>query len=188
MRYWDRRAREQEGEARVKNKKIDLRLAELDFLTGGLSYAELAEKHGVSVSTVRRRAAEGHWKERLRRITEQEDGLRQKEQETEVVICEELALEIRQQRRLRMQETVDRMLEKLRDCVEELGPEDVYALASLIRAMKDLRELQGLQKDSLDLAEQQARIDKLRSEIRRGESESSSAGVLILPEIRETEE
>ncbi len=188
MRYWDRRAREQEGEARVNNKKIDLRLAELDFLTGGLSYAELAEKHGVSVSTVRRLAAEGHWKERLRRITEQEEGLRRKEPKAEVVMSEELALEIRQQRRLRMQETVDRMLEKMRDCVEELGPEDVYALASLIRAMKDLRELQGLQKDSLDLAEQQARIDKLRSEIRRGESEGGRAGVLILPEIRETEE
>ena len=163
--------------------KIDWSLVEADFLASGLSYSKLAEKHGLSLSTVKRRAAAGHWQTHLRELTEREETLT-KAREAETVEPEELALEIRQSRRLRLEDAADRLLERISRSLDEQETDNPYALAALVRALKDLRELQGLRKDSLDLAEQQARIERLRSECRRaGAEEEEAGGVLILPEM-----
>ena len=169
--------------------KTDWNLVEADFLATGLSYARLAKKHGLSLNTLKRRAAAGHWQAKLRELTEREErsmGL----SEAELVAPEELAVATRQSRRLRLEDTADRMLEKISRSLDELEPDNPYALATLVRALKDLRELQGLRKDALDLAEQQARIERLRIAGQRSgnENEDEAAGVLILPAIEENKE
>ena len=153
-------------------------LVEADFLATGLSYSRLAKKHGLSLSAVKRRGAAGRWQERLRVLRAREEAAG--EQAVEILQPEELALETRQTRRMRLQDAADRIMEKINRALEELEPDNTYALSTLVRALKDLRELQGLQKDTLDLAEQQARIAKLRSETRDPDSESGG-GVLVLP-------
>ena len=45
--------------------KTDWELIERDFLASGMSYRALAEKHGVSLSAVKKRAAEGRWQDQL---------------------------------------------------------------------------------------------------------------------------
>lgn len=160
--------------------KTDWERVEEDFLASGMSYRALAEKHGVSLSTVKKRAAAGHWQERLLSL--------KREEERAVESRNRKLLELRENRRALLLNTADDLLEKLRLALDQLEPENTPALASLARTLKDLRELQGLRKDALDLEEQQARIEKMRSEIRKTEEEEASAGVLILPEIREVEE
>ena len=160
--------------------KTDWELIERDFLASGMSYRALAEKYGLSLSSVKKRAAAGHWQERLLALKREEE--RAAESGTEKL------LELRESRRAMLLNTADDLLEKLRQALDQLEPENTLALASLARTLKDLRELQGLRKDALDLEEQQARIEKLRSEIRKTEEEVAPAGVLILPEIREPED
>ena len=160
--------------------KTDWERVEEDFLASGMSYRALAEKHGVSLSTVKKRAAAGHWQERLLSL--------KREEERAVESRYRKLLELRENRRALLLNTADDLLEKLRLALDQLEPENTPALASLARTLKDLRELQGLRKDALDLEEQQARIEKMRSEIRKTEEEEAPAGVLILPEIREVEE
>ena len=151
----------------------DWNIVEADFLATGMSYARLAKKHGLSLSAVKKKAAAEHWQDRLRKMNDREPSL-------EILEPEDLALEIRKNRRMRLQDAADRMMDKLNRSLEELEPDNTYALSTLVRALKDLRELQGLQKDALDLAEQQARIAKLRSEVRDTDSESAG-GVLLIP-------
>ena len=85
---------------------------------------------------------------------------------------QELALELRAQRSKRMMETTDAMMDRIIDALGLIEPDNTYALATLVKALKDLREMQGLNKSALDIEEQRARIDKLKSEIRRDERES----------------
>ena len=160
--------------------KTDWELVERDFLASGMSYRGLAEKYGLSLSTVKKRAAAGHWQERLLAI--------RREEERDAQSRTEKLLELRENRRAMLLNTADDLLEKLRQALDQLEPENTPALASLARTLKDLRELQGLRKDALDLEEQQARIEKMRSEIRKTGEEDAPAGVLILPEIREPED
>ncbi len=162
--------------------KVNWSLVEADFLATGLSYSRLAKKHGLSLSAVKKRAASGHWQDRLRELRAREEAV--EEPAVEILQPEELALETRQARRMRLQDAADRIMEKINRALEELEPDNTYALSTLVRALKDLRELQGLQKDALDLAEQQARIAKLRSGIRDMDSESGG-GVLLIPAVDE---
>lgn len=159
--------------------KTDWERIEEDFLATGLSYRTLAEKHGLSLSTVKKRAAEGHWQQRL---------LSLRREERAAASTGGQLLELRENRRALLLNTADDLLEKLRLALDQLEPENTPALASLARTLKDLRELLGLRKDALDLEEQQARIEKMRSEIRKTEEEEAPAGVLILPEIRDVED
>ena len=132
--------------------KTDWERIEEDFLATGLSYRALAEKHGLSLSTVKKRAAEGRWQERLL-------SLRREEERAGASTGGQL-LELRENRRALLLNTADDLLEKLRLALDQLEPENTPALASLARTLKDLRELLGLRKDALDLEEQQARIEK----------------------------
>ena len=159
----------------------DWKLIEADFLATGQSYRALAQKYGAGLSSVKKHAAAGRWQEKLLELSRGERA---------AALAEpvDLALEKRLDRRALLLDTADEMLEKLRRAAAQLEPGNTLALASLVRALKDLKELQGLQKDALDLEEQQTRIEKMRSEIRKAESGEGPAGVLILPAIEEDRE
>ena len=111
--------------------KTDWELIERDFLASGMSYRALAEKYGLSLSSVKKRAAAGHWQERLLALKREEE--RAAESGTEKL------LELRESRRAMLLNTADDLLEKLRQALDQLEPENTPALASLARTLKDLR-------------------------------------------------
>ena len=117
--------------------KIDWNSIETDFLATGLSYARLAEKHGVSLNSLKKKAAAGHWQARLRELTVREESNAESD-EAETVEPEELALEIRRSRRVRLQDTADRMLDKIVRTLDAMDTDEPYALAALVRALRDL--------------------------------------------------
>ncbi len=197
MRQCLRRRKSSQREEADDTEDRDWDLVLADFLATGASYRKLSERHALPLRTLQRRAAAEHWQDRLRELREREAAgdpppgpAGQNPQPAETVSPEELALETRQERRLRLMDTADTALEKIQRSLQSLGTEEVFALTSLIRAMKDMRDLLGLNKDALDLVEQQARIAKLHNET--SPPAPSQGGVVLLPliegELRPPEE
>lgn len=171
--------------------KPDWSAIEADFLATGTKYPTLAKKWGVSLSGVKRRAAAGKWTEKLAEIAKRTEPETEPEPRTEpetgtaeIMHPEELAAELRAKRSRRMIEVTDMMMDHIIDALGVIHADDTMALATLVRALKDLREMQGLNKSALDIEEQQARIAKLRSETRIVD-DGSEGGVIFMPTMAE---
>ena len=76
------------------------------------------------------------------------------------------------------------MLDRVEEAICMVSPNDAQSIKLLTSALKDLRDLKHLNKSELDIEEQRARIDKLRSETRIVESDDAG-GVILMPEIQE---
>jgi len=170
--------------------KPDWSAIEADFLATGTKYPTLAKKWGVSLSGLKKRAAAGKWTEKLADIAKRTEPEPEPEPRTEPetgaeIMCpEELAAELRAKRSLRMIEVTDMMMDHIIDALGVIHAEDTLALATLVRALKDLREIQGLNKSALDIEEQQARIAKLKSET-RSVDDGTEGGVIFMPTMAE---
>jgi len=147
-----------------------------DFLATGMSYPELARKWGVSLSTVKKRAMREKWTEQHIKVMELEP-----KEEPEPITEPEVfyAADMRAERARKLLRTTDEMVDRIIDALFLIKPEDTYSLSVLVRALKDLREMQGLNKTQLDIEEQQARIQKLRREAQQ-EEERSEISVNIM--------
>ena len=146
----------------------DWNAIEADFLATGLKYPELAAKWGVSLSTLKKKAMRGGWGDKhanvIRQAEPEPEPQKEPEPEIEQIAPAELALELRTQRSRKMLETTDAMMDRIIDALQVIEPDNTYALATLVKALKDLRDMQGLNKSALDIEEQMARIAKLKSE------------------------
>lgn len=162
--------------------KPDWKQIEADFLATGMSYRTLAAKYGVSFSTLRKKAAAGRWREGFGKVVTKSEQLTEQEQLAEQAEQEEASVIIRKDRAVRFAEMTDIMADKILEALDAVDVKDAYAIKLLAGALKDLRELQGLNKTALDIEEQQARIAKLRSETRIVDVDDAG-GVLILPVI-----
>lgn len=191
--------------------KTDWAAIKADYLATGLPYTELSKKWGVSLSTLKKRGMREKWGQTASQVAleaAKEEALameptvpQKTEPDEELELPAEpepqdspwraeisdpkaLALEMRVARRAKLLTTTDAMMDRIITALDLIDPDNTYAISMLVRALKDLRDLQGLSKDQLDLEEQQARIAKLRSETRDQESESAG-GVLLIPAIDE---
>lgn len=166
--------------------KPDWGQIQADFLATGMSYRTLAAKYGVSFSTLRKKAAAGKWRESYGKVVVKSEQLREQERLTEQLVeqarQEEASVIVRKDRAIRFAEMTDIMADKILEALDAVDVHDAYAIKLLAGALKDLRELQGLNKTALDIEEQQARIAKLRNDTRIVEGDEAG-GVLILPVI-----
>lgn len=129
---------------------MDWEQAKMEFITGAEpSQAALARKYGVSPRAISRRAAQEDWL-RLRR---------------EFAEGGEFSLRQQQERRLRkVRQVADSLVSRVEEAArqENLNP---ASLRQLSGALRELKDIQGL-KSELDTQEQEARIDRLRRDIR----------------------
>lgn len=161
---------------------------EKDYLESDLSYAQLAEKHGISISTLKKVAAKKGWAKKKSEIPDPkaervEAALmkmepHQMEPETEPTVID------RESDKRKFQRIVDGMLDRVEEAICMVSPNDAQSIKLLTSALKDLRDLKHLNKSELDIEEQRARIDKLRSETHIVESDDAG-GVILMPEIQE---
>ncbi len=166
-----------------------------DFLATGKSYPELAKEYGVSISTLKKKAAKEAWaadkgqidsavaagagaKKRNRR-KEPEPRSMEPEPIPGVPTDEEIA-NARHERVDKFFEITDAMMDRIYEAIMRPDVISPYALKQLASSLRDLREMQGLNRTELDIEEQQAKIAKLRSETRVVE-EGGDNGVIILP-------
>lgn len=180
---------------------------EKDYQENGLSLKELAVKYDVSISTLKKAAMRQGWgkgrvapkrrqtadrvKAALTEVEEMEpNGTDEMEPEqmepngTKVVPLwpENQTILPAEDGAERFQRIVDEMLDRVEDAICRVDTSNAGAVKLLTAALKDLRSLKGLDKSPLDLEEQKARIEKLRSETRIVE-DTGEYGVILLPEI-----
>lgn len=133
----------------------------------GVSYRRLADKYGVSFSSIQKRGAKEKWTD-LRKISSR----RSDEKIVESVASQEA-------RRVDGIQTVaDMLLEKIKEGVADGSLIiDSQSIRQITASIKDLREIKGYKSD-LDMQEQLARIEKLRKDAQT-EEESKDIRVVI---------
>jgi len=161
---------------------------EKDYLESGLSLSQLAEKYGVSISTLKKTAARQGWaKKRIvgeEKVERVETALAemeppQMEPKTEPTGGEIRVLD-RETEKQRFNRVVDEMLNRVEDAICIVNPSDAASIKLLTAALKDLRDLKHLNRTELDLEEQRARIAKLRSDTRIVEGDTEG-GIIFMP-------
>ena len=143
----------------------DFKKIKAEYIRGGVSYRKLAEKHGVSFSSIRRRAEKEKWT----------DLRTQAEQKSSTKIVESVAS--REAERVNGIQTVaDMLLQKIYEGVKD-GTliVDTQSIRHITSSLKDLRDIKGY-KSELDMQEQLARIDKLRKDV---EGEAKDTTVIV---------
>lgn len=145
-----------------------------EYIRGGTSQRKLAQKYGVSLSSLTRRATSGKWAD-LRRQTEIKSSAK---------ICEQVASQ-EASRVDKIQDIADKLLQMIEERIKD-GTliADAKDLRSVTASIKDLREIKGC-KSELDMQEQIARIEKLRREAAADEVKDTTITVKLEGDVEE---
>ena len=131
---------------------MDWNKIKAEYIAGGTSYRKLAEKYGVSRTTLERKAKDEKWSE-LRR---------QAEVKTEAKIINAVS-----DKSAKIDDTYFRLVDKLFNKAEEVIDNtpiwQVNSIKEMATALKYLKECKGV-KSEADMREQEARIAKLQKE------------------------
>ena len=139
---------------------VDWNKIKAEYIAGGTSYRKLAEKYGVSQSTLRQRAAREKW-------TDDKNSVRTEiEQKMIESVSDEQAEEAVSAVSLINQAAMNMLRQIADETTRVIKDEKVFNVYS--RALKQLKEVLDI-KSEKDMEEQQARIDNLR---RQADSES----------------
>lgn len=145
----------------------DWKKIKAEYLRGNTSYRKLAEKHGVSFSALRKRAASEKWTDLRNKKAQKRDT-----KIVESIACQEA------KKAVDLADIAELLANKIREGVEDgTFIHDANSTRAITAALRDLKELSGpkLQRDA---EEQLARIEKLRKEARE-EDENSEIRVVI---------
>ena len=129
---------------------VDWKRIKAEYIAGGTSYRKLAEKYGVSFSTLRKVAAKEKWtdlrnKAGAKADTKLVDTISDKEADKATKIIK----------------VADKLLEKISQVIDKV--QDTKDIKNISSALKDIKEIKGV-KSSADMREQEARIAKLQKE------------------------
>ena len=128
-----------------------------EYVAQGTPYRKLAEKHGVSLRTLARRAKDESWQQlREDRVNKLATRWQQRSEKT--------ALQNADREMDRMEAATAKLMRKVEQLLEiedALAPRDLRSLSS---TLLDVRTLLGI-RDEADREEQQTRIEKMRAEI-----------------------
>lgn len=147
-----------------------------EYIRGGVSFRKLAEKYGVSFSTLRKIAAKEKWTDLRNKAGAKRD----------LKIIDSVAS--REASKVdKIQTIADRLLQMIEERIAD-GTliVDAKDLRSVTASIKDLREIKGM-KSELDAKEQIARIAKLEKEASE-ESADKSIRVVIAGDLEEYSE
>ena len=140
----------------------------------GSSYRKLADKYGVSFSTIRSRGASEKWTDLRKESREKADKK----------IVESVA-RADAKRAEKLQTITDLLLDAIKENLESgtfTGEaKDVKAITS---ALRDLKDINGFQSD-LDKQEQIARIEKLRKDAKEEEKTDTSIRIIMGDDVKD---
>lgn len=148
------------------NNSVDWKAIKAEYIAGGIGYRKLAEKHGVSFSTLSQMAMREKWTDLRKKANDKAD----------TVLADTIGKR-NAKKSAKIDMLVDMLLDRIAERMDGLIVEgkDVKSIAS---ALKDLKELKGI-KDKLDVKEQKARIAKLEREAKEGEKTENEIKVII---------
>lgn len=140
-----------------------------EYIAGGISLQKLSEKYGVSFSTIQKKSMEENWGE-LRKKS------RRKEEEK---IINSVSSK-NAKKAVDIIDVADKLLEKIEEVAGMISDPD--SIKKLTSAIKDIKEIKGI-KSADDIAEQRARIEKLRKECGDKDDGDNHTGVVLLPPV-----
>ena len=136
-----------------------------EYIRGGTSYSKLAEKYGVSLSTLTKHGMREKW-------ADLKNDTRKK---AEAKMSESVANQ-EAKREDSFQSLADKLLQHISNNIDVLAS-SATAVRDITAALKNLRDIKGL-KSELDMQEQIARIEKLRKDAQQ-EAEQTDVAITI---------
>lgn len=155
----------------------DWQAIKTEYITTDTSYRKLAQKYGIDIAVIGRRAKSEEW------VKLRQQQINKTQTKTLNAIASQQA-----NRAARLQTVADKLLTKVELLVDE-GEElltNTSTMRDIARVLKDIKDIQMIRSDA-DLREQEARIDKLRKEA-MVEKENKEVKVTILGELEEYSE
>jgi hypothetical protein len=127
---------------------LDWKRIKAEYIAGGTSYRKLADKYGVSPTTLTKVAGRERWVEARQQADTKKtskiiDAVSDKEAKKAVDIID----------------VADKLLDKMTELMDTMVV-DTQSFKQLTSALKDLKEIKGY-KSQADMREQEARINKL---------------------------
>ena len=141
----------------------DWQAIKTEYITTDTSYRKLAQKYGVNVTTIAKRASDEEWVEQRKQYATK------KQAKTLERISQQEA-----NRAAKIHSVADKLLLKIEAMVESGRPLDSKGIRALTAAVKDLKEIQSVRSE-LDKQEQEARIANLR---KQAEKDDDTADVI----------
>lgn len=142
-----------------------------EYIAGGISYRKLAEKYGVSFSTLRDIAIREKWTD-----------LKAQAQNKSVTKLVESVAKQNGTYTVSVIDVADKLLNKIETMIDAEGL-TISNVKDLTSAIKNLKEIKGIKSD-IDLKEQKARIKKLEKEIEANNPNGEKPyGVVLMPPI-----
>ena len=131
---------------------MDWKRIKAEYIAGGTSYRKLAEKYGVSFTTLTRTAQRENWV-----------GLRQQAEDKATTEIVDVVTKDAVKKAVNITDVADKLLEQIEDLLTTSPITSTQSLKNITSALKDLKEIKGYKSDA-DMREQEARIAKLRKE------------------------
>lgn len=142
-------------------KKYDWKAIRLEYVAGEISYRKLADKHGVSFSTLKEVARREKWTD-LRKSAQHK---------ADTIFAEEIGKK-QAVRAAKILDVADMLLDKISETISSMDVVDSASLKQFTSALKDLKDIKGIKSD-IDLKEQEARIAKLQREAQEDKEDRS---------------
>lgn len=130
----------------------DWNLIKAEYIAGGISYRKLAEKHGVSFTT-------------LQRVGNRENWVQLRQQAADEVAAKIVESVSRHEagKVVKINRVADKLLRKLSESIDRMDVIDSQTLKQFTSALKDIKDIKG-EKSKIDLREQEARIARLEKD------------------------
>lgn len=148
---------------------MDWKRIKAEYIAGGTSYRKLAEKYGITLAV-------------LRNVAEREEWVKlkaQAEHKTNTKIVDSVSNK-EAKKAVDLFDIADLLADKVREVAMTVSDPD--SIKKLTSAIKDLKDIKGIKSDD-DIAEQRARIEKLRKECESNdEKHLPSLNITGLPE------
>ena len=138
-----------------------------EYIAGGTSYRKLAEKHGVSFTTLTRTAQRENWV-----------GLRQQAEDK----AETKLVDVVSNKKVDIDKKyfslVDKLMKRAEEVIEQTDIWQPNSIKEMATALKYLKECKGVKTD-IDLREQEARIRNLEKQAEADDKEDNEIKVTI---------
>ena len=145
---------------------MDWKRIKAEYIAGGISLQKLAEKYGVSFSTIQKKSMEEKW-----------GNLRKKSRRKEEEKIIDYVSSTEAQKAIDIIDVADKLLEKITEIMDS-AVTGTQSIKNLTSALKDLKEIKGFKSDA-DTREQEARIAKLRKEAEKEDDSIKEIEVVL---------
>lgn len=135
-----------------KKNKPNWDKIQAEYLNGGTSYRKLCEKYGLSLSTLRRYAVKHNWAQSAEKVKHDVDTAL-----TQTVVANHI------KNATDFNKLVEDMTVRLEQAIQVVDVKNAKSISLLTTALKNLQDMQGLNKTDLDKEEQRQRIAALRA-------------------------